>query len=344
MWELFFLSLWPLLLARLLSHMHTHTHSPMPTLCYTHTSSTSSPTSSTHIHTHIYPYTHTYTHIPLHSLFCLFVYLFRSRAFSLSLSLSLSLPLSLSLASTHYHLILKLSCHPVLFVCFSFLPTVVCKFFPLSFYPSNLISLAVILFPHHFPPQYSECLVSPTGCAALHKWCYSTPYVMAVACPSIILHKLHWLDVIITWTQCQLLTFAHTHPHKPLTKIKVTICNHQADSSLLFVAWCLIWWLTSLKIVWSYMTPNVLYTLNDRMDACRWHIKAWSIGHRVNRSSSFLVSKHCFLQVTLPRFSSTFPSQCTLDHVQSSLRPCNKYWYFITLKLLVTTVDALGHF
>ena len=24
----------------------------------------------------------------------------------------------------------------------------------------------------------------------------------------------------------------HTYPHKPLTKIKVTICNHQADSQL----------------------------------------------------------------------------------------------------------------
>ena len=35
------------------------------------------------------------------------------------------------------------------------------------------------------------------------------------------------------------------YPLKPLRKIKVTICNHQADT--LCVAWCLIWWFASLE-------------------------------------------------------------------------------------------------
>ena len=39
---------------------------------------------------------------------------------------------------------------------------------------------------------------------------------------------------------------------------KVTICNHHADSQLLCVARCLIWWLRRLGKVWSYMTPNAL--------------------------------------------------------------------------------------
>ena len=32
-----------------------------------------------------------------------------------------------------------------------------------------------------------------------------------------------------------------THPHKPLRTIKVTVCNHQADSPLYGVAACAIW-------------------------------------------------------------------------------------------------------
>ena len=48
--------------------------------------------------------------------------------------------------------------------------------------------------------------------------------------------------------------FTHTYPHKPLGKIKVTICNHQADSSL-YVSELVIY---KFRQVWSYMTPNVL--------------------------------------------------------------------------------------
>ena len=52
---------------------------------------------------------------------------------------------------------------------------------------------------------------------------------------------------------CKVSMLTHTHPHKPLRKIKVATCNHQADSSL-FVwpgvwsgdlrverVWCRIW-------------------------------------------------------------------------------------------------------
>ena len=39
----------------------------------------------------------------------------------------------------------------------------------------------------------------------------------------------------------------HTYPHKPLRKIKVTICNHQSGGPLCVVALCLIWWFASLE-------------------------------------------------------------------------------------------------
>ena len=53
-----------------------------------------------------------------------------------------------------------------------------------------------------------------------------------------------------------MLTLAY--PHKPLRKIKVTICNHQADRTLC-VAWCLIWWIASLEKLWSSMDTKCPY-------------------------------------------------------------------------------------
>ena len=53
----------------------------------------------------------------------------------------------------------------------------------------------------------------------------------------------------------------HIYPHKPLRKIKVTICNYQADSPL-FV-WPDVWSgdLQVLEKVWSYMTPIMAMSL-----------------------------------------------------------------------------------
>ena len=55
------------------------------------------------------------------------------------------------------------------------------------------------------------------------------------------------------WSQChwflrgdKVSMLTYTCPHKPPRKMKVIICNHQADS-LLCVAWCLIWWFANLK-------------------------------------------------------------------------------------------------
>ena len=51
----------------------------------------------------------------------------------------------------------------------------------------------------------------------------------------------------------------HTYPHKPLSKIKVIICNHQADSQLSSYVWPDIWLVIfKFRKVWSYITPNVL--------------------------------------------------------------------------------------
>ena len=45
----------------------------------------------------------------------------------------------------------------------------------------------------------------------------------------------------------------NTYTHKPLRKIKVTICNHQADTQLMSdLVTC------KFRKVWSYMTLNAL--------------------------------------------------------------------------------------
>ena len=83
---------------------------------------------------------------------------------------------------------------------------------------------------------------------------------------SQVIHYLCEIKRVWSWKQCKateccqpgdkVSMLMQTCPHKPLRKIQT--CNHQADSPLLCVAWCLIWWFASLEKVWPYMTPNGL--------------------------------------------------------------------------------------
>ena len=71
----------------------------------------------------------------------------------------------------------------------------------------------------------------------------------------------------------------HTYQHKPPIKIKVTICNHQADSSL--YVWPDVWSgdLQVQKKIWSYMTPNVLTSWDQvSLNNTNQTIKKCSVG------------------------------------------------------------------
>ena len=77
--------------------------------------------------------------------------------------------------------------------------------------------------------------------------------------------------------------YTHTNPWENWSN---HICNHQTDSPLFCVAWCLIWWFAILEEVWSYMIPNVITggvikqdrTKRNPIMLCKYYMMLWPCG------------------------------------------------------------------
>ena len=67
----------------------------------------------------------------------------------------------------------------------------------------------------------------------------------ALICYSKNSPKLATFRVSLQWVLSGVIEYVH--PRNPLRTIKMTICNHQADSPTLCVVWCLILWFASLE-------------------------------------------------------------------------------------------------
>ena len=68
-------------------------------------------------------------------------------------------------------------------------------------------------------------------------WVQSNITEIADGCTFIMYHN--WISFFFTLGGDKVSTLAHTYPHKPLRKIKVIICNHQAGSPL--YVWSGVW-------------------------------------------------------------------------------------------------------
>ena len=93
-----------------------------------------------------------------------------------------------------------------------------------------------------------RCFVASCHYSRQHTFVYIPAYAIFVCLSSRLFPSGG--DKVSMWT--------HTYPHKLLRKIKVTICNHQADRSL--YVWPNVWSgnCKFRKKIWLYMTLNVL--------------------------------------------------------------------------------------